>query len=255
MDIRTLKNTLKTQKAVITAWLSLPCVFSAEVMAHQDWDCITVDTQHGIHDFVKTTEIMAAVSPLKPAMVRVPWLDAASIMKALDGGAAGIICPMINNKKQAEQLVQYTHYPPIGERSFGPLRSNIIYGSDYPPKANDELLILAMIETQEAFQSLTDILSVPHIDGVFIGPGDLSYSFFGDLTPEDADERLLPLLEHIIATTREKNKIVGGYTFTPEYSWKMIQKGMQFVALSSDIRLLQSASLHYIQKIKKSIQQ
>ena len=102
-------------------------------------------------------------------MVRVPWNDPAHIMRVLDAGAMGIICPMINTKAEAEALVRSGRYPPMGERSFGPFRA-AQYGADYWQKANEEILLFAMIETRQAVSNLEEILSVKGINGVYVGP-------------------------------------------------------------------------------------
>src|SRR5450756_1759427 len=129
-------------KAVVNAWLAIPSGFSAEVIAQCGFDSVTVDMQHGVQDYQSMVQCFQAMHghPVTP-MVRVPWNEPGIIGKVLDGGAYGVICPMINTKQEAENLVQYAKYPPRGTRSNGPIRSGM-YGSAclYTSDAADDLL-------------------------------------------------------------------------------------------------------------------
>src|SRR3954452_19311824 len=149
-------------KPVINGWLSIACPFTAEIMAAQGYDSLTIDLQHGLVGYEAATAMLQAMraSAVTP-LVRVPWLDPAAIMKALDAGAYGIICPMINNRAEAEQLVSYMRYPPRGTRSFGPTRANFSAGSNYGAEADDQVLCFAMIETGEAYGNAGEIASTP----------------------------------------------------------------------------------------------
>src|SRR5439155_882281 len=126
-------------------------------------------------------------------LARVPWNDPAWIMKILDAGAYGIICPMINTRREAEALVAAVRYYPAGYRSWGPVRASIYAGTDYSPaKANDEIVVMPMIETAEAVKNIDDILSVPGIDAVYVGPADLSITL--GCTPK-LDQTEQPVVE------------------------------------------------------------
>jgi 4-hydroxy-2-oxoheptanedioate aldolase len=107
--------------AAVNGWLAIPNSFSAETMAHQGWDSLTVDMQHGVVDYQAMVTMLQAVSTTETVpMVRVPWLEPGILMKALDAGAYGVICPMVNSRADAQNLVAWTHYAPRGTRSFGP---------------------------------------------------------------------------------------------------------------------------------------
>jgi len=127
-------------KAVINGWLAIPSGFSAEVMAQCGFDAVTVDMQHGIQDYMSMVQCFQAMQPhpVTP-MVRVPWNEAGIIGKALDGGAYGVICPMINTKAEAQAFVSACKYPPMGTRSNGPVRAGM-YGeaTGYQKTANTE---------------------------------------------------------------------------------------------------------------------
>ena len=126
-----LKRLWEEEKSVLNGWLFINCTLTAEIMSRQNYDSLTIDMQHGLIDYPDLLGMLQGItgSEVTP-LVRVPWLDPAYIMKALDAGASGIICPMINNRIEAEKLVSYMKYPPLGNRSFGPIRQNIVNGSD-----------------------------------------------------------------------------------------------------------------------------
>ena len=147
-------------------------------------------------------------------LVRVPWNDPGHIMRVLDAGAMGIICPMINTKAEAEALVRSGRYPPMGERSFGPFRA-AQYGADYWQKANEEILLFAMVETRQAVNNLEEILSVKGINGVYVGPSDLSLSMGKPPTLDPTDKEVLAAIDIIVKTTRKWGLIAGVHTDGP----------------------------------------
>ena len=134
-----LKTMWKRGETAVNGWLSIPTAFTAEVMAHQGFDSLTVDMQHGVVDYQTAVSMFQGISTtgVMP-LARVPWNDPAYLMKILDAGAYGVICPMINTRAQAEALVAACKYPPRGYRSFGPVRASIYAGSDYVEHANDD---------------------------------------------------------------------------------------------------------------------
>src|SRR6201987_3363618 len=174
-----LKARLKSGKACINAWLAIPSGFSAEVMAQCGFDSVTVDMQHGVQDYLSMVQCFQAMNghPVTP-MVRVPWNEPGIIGKGLDGVAYGVICPMINTPQEAKNLVAYSKYPPKGVRSNGPIRSGM-YGGGGPHQqtANDEIVLLPMMETKTAIENMESILDGEGIDGVNITPSDLGFSY------------------------------------------------------------------------------
>ena len=157
------KEMMKAGKPVINGWLQIPSTVSAEVMAHQGWDSLTIDMQHGLVDYTNALPMLQTISTTDVTpLARVNWNEPGQIMKILDAGCYGIICPMVSNKEEAERFVQACMYPPHGYRSFGPVRGLIYGGSDYAKHANDEMLKLAMIETKESLDKLDEIMSQVH---------------------------------------------------------------------------------------------
>src|SRR6516225_6305846 len=146
-------------KTVVNAWLAIPSGFSAEMIAQCGFDSVTVDMQHGVQDYLSMVQCFQAMHghPVTP-LVRVPWNEPGIIGKVLDGGAWGVICPMVNTPAEAKALASACLYPPAGKRSNGPIRA-VMYGeaSMYQTIANDELMIVPMIETQEAIDNIDGI--------------------------------------------------------------------------------------------------
>jgi 4-hydroxy-2-oxoheptanedioate aldolase len=229
--------------AVVNGWLAIPSAFSAETMSHQGWDSLTIDLQHGVLDYQAAVNMLAAISTTATVpLVRAPWLEPGILMKVLDAGAYGVICPMVNTREDAENLVAATRYPPLGKRSFGPIRALLYAGADYARHANDTIAVFAMIETRQALDNLDEILAVEGLDAVYIGPADLSNAL--GCTPKfDQDERpVVEAIDLILAKAKEYGLVAGIHNGTPEYALKMIKKGFRFVTVASDARLMATAA-------------
>lgn len=239
MRANKLKQVWASGGAAVNGWLAVPNGFSAETMAHQGWDSLTIDIQHGVVDYQAAVTMLTAISTTDTVpVVRVPWLDPAHLMKILDAGAYGVICPMVNTREDAEALVAYTRYPPMGTRSFGPIRGLLYGGSDYPQHANDTIVVFAMIETRAGL----DILATPGLDAVYVGPSDLSLALGCRPTFDDVDPPAAEAIELIAAKAREHGKVAGIHNGSPETALKRIAMGYQFVTISSDARLMASGS-------------
>jgi 4-hydroxy-2-oxoheptanedioate aldolase len=225
--------------AVVNGWLAIPNSFSAETMAHQGWDSLTIDLQHGVVDYQAMVTMLQAVSTTATVpVVRVPWLEPGILMKTLDAGAYAVICPMVNTREDAQKLVAYTHYAPRGTRSFGPVRALLYGGADYPQHANDTIVTFAMIETAQALDNLEDILSVPGLDAIYIGPSDLSLALGCKPTFDDLDPKAAEAVKHILARAKAHGLVAGIHNGSPEAALKRIAMGFQFVTVSSDARLM-----------------
>ena len=247
-----LKKIFSEGKAVVNGWLQIPNSFSAEVMAHQGWDSLTIDMQHGVVDYPSALQMLQGISTTDVVpMARVNWNEPGQIMKILDAGVYGIICPMVSNRKEAEKFVQACLYPPKGYRSFGPIRGLLYGGPDYGKHANTEILKFAMIETKESLDKLDEIMSTPGLDGIYIGPADLSLAIGAEpgFDKEEKDPTyhvIMKILEHA-----KKNKIIPGiHNATPEYAEKMIKKGFQLVTVASDQRFMSSGAKTVLEKLK-----
>jgi 4-hydroxy-2-oxoheptanedioate aldolase len=244
-------------KPVINGWLSIACPFTAEIMAEQGYDSVTIDLQHGLIGYEMATSMLQAMraSGVVP-LARVPWLDPASVMKMLDAGAYGVICPMINTREEAERLVSYVRYPPEGVRSFGPTRANFSAGPDYGKHADQEVICLAMIETAEALANIDAIVTTPGLDGVYIGPADLTLGLTGKRYPTGFD-REEPEIVAAIRQIADKAHAAGIraalHNGTPAYAAKAVGWGFDLVTISNDARLLATAAQASITTARKLI--
>ena len=249
-----LKQMFKERKPIINGWLQIPSAFSAEVMAHQGWDSCTIDMQHGVIDYPNALNMLQSISSTEVTpLARVNWNEPGQIMKILDAGCYGVICPMVSNRKEAENFVQACLYPSKGYRSFGPIRGLLYGGSDYAKHADNEILKLAMIETKEALEKLDEILDTPNLDGIYIGPADLSLAVGeepGFDRPENthAYKEILKILE----AAKKRNLLAGIHNGTVEYAQKMISKGFNLVTVGSDQRFMSGGAKAAIEKIKGS---
>ena len=248
-----LKARLDAGKACVNGWLAIPSGFSAEVMAGCGWDSVTVDMQHGVQDYQSMVQCFQAMDkhPITP-LVRVPWNEPGIIGKALDGGAWGIICPMVNNAKEAKALADASLYPPIGKRSNGPIRAGA-YGSatPYQSTANANVLVIPMIETQEGIDNIDEILSVPGISGIYIGPSDMGLSL--DLIPIlDREEPLiLGIYEKLLASCKKHGAFAGIHNGTASYAARMIKMGFQLCTIANDSGLMAQAAKAAVTQARK----
>ena len=246
-----LLNIWQSGKSVINAWLSIPNSFTAEAFGKMGWDSITIDMQHGQNDYQSSISMLQAISNSKSVpMVRVPWSEPGIIMKMLDLGVMGIIAPMINTKKDCETFVSYCYYPPLGQRSFGPMRAQLIHGKSYFNNANENVLSFAMIETKEAVENLDDILSVPNLTGVYIGPADMSSSYG---LPPKFDVREDPVFSNIkliCEKAKKYNKIAGIHNGSTSYAKEMLKLGYRLVTVLSDFRVMSSNSQKIVDEMK-----
>jgi 4-hydroxy-2-oxoheptanedioate aldolase len=251
MRENTIRQLWAEGKAAVNGWCAIPSSFSAETMAHQGWDSVTVDLQHGVVDYQTAVTMLQAISTTATMpIVRVPWLEPGIVGKVLDAGAYAVICPMINTRADAEKLVGACRYPPKGYRSFGPIRALLYAGADYPKHANDTVIVFAMIETREALNNLDEILSVPGLDAIYVGPADLSNSL--GCTPKfDQDEKpVLDAIDVIVSKAKKHGVVAGIHNGTPEYAQKMIDKGFRFVTIASDARLMAAKAAEVLGKMR-----
>lgn len=225
---------------VITGWLGIPSSISAELMAQQGWDALCVDLQHGATDYVDAVPMLQAISTTDTTpFVRVPWNDPAIIGKVLDAGAYGVICPMINTAEEADAFVKACRYFPKGGRSVGPLRASLYAGADYFQHANDTIITMAMIESEQAVKNLEGILETPNLDAIFVGPSDLAVTY-GEAPGFDPRYPVVyEAIEYIAAKCKEAGVIPGIHCGSVAYGADMRKMGYRFMAYLSDFRMLQ----------------
>jgi 4-hydroxy-2-oxoheptanedioate aldolase len=241
-------------KPVTLAWISIANSFSAEMMARQGFDAVCVDMQHGVTGLSSLMEMLQAVSATDAApVVRVGWNEPAAIMKALDFGASAVIVPLINNAQEARKAVSACRYPPMGDRSSGPVRALQIHGPDYFEKANDDILLMAMIETKEGLSNLEEICATPGIDAIYIGPADLSYALGMPPRSDNPDPVHMSTCDLIKDTAHRHGKKVCMHCASGEFAAGAIKRGFDLVMITSDLISLMSGAKRQLEAFKESL--
>jgi 4-hydroxy-2-oxoheptanedioate aldolase len=246
-----LRTLWRQDQAAVNGWLAIPNGFSAETMAHQGWDTLTIDLQHGLIDYQAMVGMLQAISttPTVP-VVRVPWLEPGILMKTLDAGAYAVICPMVNTREDAQKLVAWTTYAPKGTRSFGPMRGLLYGGPDYPEQADSTIVRFAMIETAQALDNLDAIVSVEGLDAVYIGPGDLSLALGCKPSFDDVEPKVAQAIDHILERARAHGLVAGIHNSGPDSALARIAKGFRFVTVSSDARLMAAGAQQILGRMR-----
>ncbi|MFD2262860.1 HpcH/HpaI aldolase/citrate lyase family protein [Lacibacterium aquatile] len=236
-------------------WIAIPSVLSAEALAAAKWDSITIDMQHGTADYSDLLYLLPIIEKSGAVpMVRVPWLDEASIMRALDVGALGIIAPMIETAADARRLVAACLYPPDGGRSFGPIRARLAWGDDYGARANAEVVPFAMIETKAAVANLDEILETPGLGGVYIGPADLAFAYGYKPHFDRTEPDMLALIARIREACAKKGLPCGLHCGDPAYAARMAGEGFSLVTIASDARFLEAGARAALSTFKSASQ-
>jgi 4-hydroxy-2-oxoheptanedioate aldolase len=249
-----LKQIWAAGSAVLNGWCAIPSGFSAELMAHLGWDSLVIDTQHGLVGYESMVAMLQGISTTAAVpMVRVPWNDPADIMKALDAGAYGIICPMVNSRADCERFVGACRYAPRGYRSSGPLRALLYAGADYTSKANDTIVALAMIETREALGALDEIAATPELDALYIGPSDLSVSLGLPHGLDRSEDIVLASIGSVLDACRRHRIKAGIHTGSTAYARRMLEMGFDLVTVFSDSRLITLAGAPVVAEMRAAM--
>lgn len=239
---------------LVSAWCGMPHAPIAGLLAREAFDAVALDMQHGtieLADAVAAIPLVAAAG--KPTIVRVPVGAFATASRLLDAGAAGIIAPMINSAADARALVAHTKFPPVGERSWGPVGAMALTGLDadrYFPRANALHVVLAMVETRAALDAIDEILAVEGLDGIFIGPADLSIALANGAGVDPGADAVLAALDHALARARAAGKLVGVYAHAPDRAKLFRDRGFDLVATLSDSGFLRAGAQALLAALK-----
>ena len=238
MEQQTLRNCWSKGKGAINAWCSIPSAVTAEMMSMNDFDSITIDMQHGLVDYQVALNMLQVISVSgKTPMVRVPWNEPGIIMKSLDAGALGIICPMINTPEDAIDFVGATRYAPVGYRSSGPTRALMVHGPNYHDEANEKIISFAMIETVEALDNVEKIAATDGLTGIYIGPSDLSISMGFKPGLDRIEPEMIDAIKKIENACKTNNIKVGIHCLSPSYLKDKLSSGYDLGTLASDVRI------------------
>jgi len=242
LPIPDLKTHFADGGTAVNGWCAIPSPVTAEILGRAGFDIVTVDLQHGLIDYQMALTMLQVLQGLPaPVLARVQWNEPGIIMKCLDAGFSGLICPMINTAADARRLVEAARYAPLGGRSFGPTRANLVHSPAYARTANAQVMLLAMIETREALSNLDAILAVEGIDGVYVGPSDLGLSLGYEPTLEPTAPAVLEAIADIRSRCRAAGRIAGVHTGSPAMVTAMLAQGFHFASLLTDMRLYVNA--------------
>lgn len=244
--IESLSKKIGGGSGLLTAWVGMPDPMVAAELAHEDFDAITLDMQHGAND-IHSVQLGTAYVTLagKPTIVRIPVGQFAMASRVLDFGVAGVIAPMINSKHDAETFARFMKFPPIGERSWGPtiaLSRTGQSGDDYLKKANKISVSIAMVETREALAAVDEILSTPGIDAVFVGPSDLSIALSNGKNVNPARADVEDALMHVLKRCKAHNKAACCFAPSPQHAFELTKKGFDLMAIGTDFGQLRSGA-------------
>lgn len=245
----------KAGGVALGGWLNLPNAFIAEIMAHAGWDVLTLDVQHGLMDYDAALSVLHGIAGTGVVpFARLPWNEPGLIMKMLDAGCVGLIVPMINSREDAERFVGACRYPPQGYRSVGPARASLLYGADYVTRANDFVTTIALIETAEAIERIDEIVTTPGLDGVLIGPTDLTRSLTGRPQLDFANPVVAAAIDRVAAAARREGVVFGVYTLDEADTLTFARKGAQYLPFSADSRLLQRIADDTVNRLRHGIE-
>ena len=254
-SVASLAQRLGKGTPLITAWTGIPDPLLVGILAREDFDAVVLDMQHGANDINSIIPSIAQVALAgKPAIVRIPVGQFETASRALDLGASGIIAPMINNANDARQLAAYTKFLPVGERSWGPavtLNMTQQQPSDYLKEANKMHVTIAMVETREALAALDDILAVDGIDGVLVGPSDLSIALSNGGHVDQTHADVFAALEHVLKRCRHHKKAATVFTPNGQVAHKLAKDGFDLLSIGTDIMQLRAGAKAAIEAYRK----
>lgn len=246
---------LRGGETIITAWSWLPDPRVPTLLGRAGYPAVTFDMQHGLHDLASVfAGIPAAVAGGAAPIVRLAVDDFAGASRVIDAGAVAVIAPMIEDAAGARRLVAHVKYPPLGQRSWGPFTAMAAAGVDDPHAwlagANGGTLAFAMIETAAAYAALPEILAVEGLDGVFVGPSDLSIALSKGARLAASDAATLEVVRNIGAATVAAGRIAGVYCQSAEEVASMQAAGFRLMAYGHDASLLSGAATELLATLK-----
>ncbi len=248
------KKALKAGQPAVGTWLSMGSIIASRFLARSGFAWLTVDIEHTLVDWETATHMFASIADAGCiALARVPANRHDHIKRVLDNGAHGVVVPMVNNRREAEDAVSAALYPPVGTRSVGGSVHALNFGgtaNDYFARANDELLIVLQCEHIQAVENADSIFSVPGIDAIFVGPNDLAASMRGKDGRPPSGEATREAMKHILATCKKHGVAAGVHCFSADEALARIEEGWQFIAISSELKMMLNGVAAEVQKLK-----
>lgn len=243
---QSLATKLRGDYVLVTAWSAIPDPQVADILARCPYDAVTLDMQHGQQTFESVITGTAAIRAAgKHAIVRIPVGDFATASRALDAGVEAVIAPMINSEDDARAFAASVKYPPVGERSWGPLRAMSILdmdGQTYLEKANETCLAIAMIETPQAIKNIDAIMAVDGIDGVLVGPGDLSLTLSKGAKIDPSGKQAQAAVKKIATKAKAAGKSCTIFVVSIKDAHSAKKMGANMLCLGVDAMLMQAGA-------------
>jgi len=251
----TLARALRAGETVFSAWTTLASPLVVEALAREGFAAVNLDAQHGMWETASLVTGIGAVHAGGAApVVRVPLEGFALASRALDLGAEAIIAPMINDGADARRFVAAAKYPPLGERSWGPVRAMMLQGAskptDYLREANAGTITMAMIETPSALNNVAEIAETPGIDCLFIGPYDLATSLSAGKAQDINAPEVERAVDTIGAAATKAGKIPAIYCRDAQRALAMKARGFRFIGVHSDLNLLREGAAAVLKALK-----
>ena len=246
------KEQLQRGEPALGAWLVLPSVASARVMARLGFDWLAVDTEHTAQHPALMAEMIGCIADAGTCapLVRLPANSVEWFKWALDAGAWGVIIPMVQSKEEAERAVAWSKYPPLGTRSiggvFGPYGFGVTDWPSYGPRANEQILVAVQIESALALYNLNEILGVPGIDVAFVGPNDLHAQLGLPPSSDGAEPAFLEALERIKAGAKKHGVAPGIFSGGGEAAAERVRQGFQMISVTTDMSSLIAAAKEHL---------
>ncbi len=240
----------KSGQPTVNIFLRINNSFVAELISQLDFDAVTLDLQHGLVEIEHSLPMLQAINKEKFPMVRIAENNPAAIMKLLDIGAKGVICPLINTAADAEKLVQSCYYPPKGGRSYGPLRANLPARPSYMQDYHNDIVTFAQIETKESLDNLEEIAAVKNLTGLYVGPYDLSISLGMTKMADFADPTFMGHIKRVLAVAKKNDLITAIQAYKEEEAAMLANMGFNLVTPVDESATLVQGVREKLERVK-----
>jgi len=240
----------KNNHPTVNIFLRINNTWVAELISQLDFDAITLDLQHGLIELEHSLPMLQAINKEKFPMVRIAANDQAAIMKLLDLGAKGIICPMINTAAETEKFVQGCYYPPVGIRSYGPLRSNMPARSTYLQDYHNDIVTFAQIETKESLDNLEEIAATKNLSGLYVGPYDLSISLGMTKMADFSDPTFMDHIKRVLSVAKKYKLITAIQAYKEEEASMLANMGFNLVTPVDESATLVQGVREKLERVK-----
>lgn len=238
------KSALKAGQPQVGTWLSFGHVHACRLMARIGFPWLTLDMEHSPIDWSQASHAFGAIADAGCVpLARVPRGDHTHIKRVLDGGAMGIVVPMVNTVEEAKIAVDAAKYPPTGNRSLGGGLHSLNFdasAADYYAQANDEILVVLQTESPEGVKNAEEIYSLPGVDAIFVGPVDLKAQMRGPDGKDPDPDALEEMLQRVLATGKKVGTPVGLHVQSTDQVRHRIEEGWQFIAIGSELKMMVS---------------